>query len=427
LWGSFMNNFCTNCGVELDVTDNFCGTCGQRVKKNNDNQNVHPTITTTLKVPRFTESELDLSIESKLKFSELLHVIANKLAEYRDYPNKDGLGRVERPVGYYQSLKKDLNQLSDLIAFISPKDTVNIDSYKKIINNLEEFITDNIFVNGPKTINNYRNVRDFIDSDLLYFPNLYLSDPFSFHNDKSIMPRVNDFFDELGVALRAHKINAELIDSPENRVNYNQYVDFLIYSLEVSKMDLLVSAVNREFSRLAEKEGVYNTDQTPDEMVNRWEANGIDTSGCESSFTELYTLIVDYLKPLVINTREYSNYEISINSILTQSIVDYGISEHISKTVNGIAENGDFEDMHYCIYWADGVINGYFLSKTPILESDFLSKLRFRSVGDYILGIEFDGDVQDFDSGETERYHEIDAGVVKMQNFDLDALITGEE
>jgi len=417
--------FCTKCGLELGAEDNFCGACGHKVKKNNENQNAFSTA--TLKIPRFTKSELDESIESKLKFSELLQVIANKLKEYRDYPNKDGLGRVERPVGYYHSIKKDISQLSDLIAFISPKDTVNIEIYKKIIHNLEEFITNNIFVNGLKTINNYRNVRDFIDSDLLYFPNLFISDPYSFYNDKSIMPHTNDFFDELEVALRVNNINAELIDSPENRVDYNQYVDFLIYSLEVSKMDLLVSAVNPEFSKLAEREGVYNTDQTPDDIVNRWDTQGIDTSGCESSFTELYPLIVDFLKPLVIHTRDYSNYEINIDSIVTQKIVDSRITEHIKTNMFDLSENKGYEDMHYCLYWADGIISGFFLFKTPITESDFHSKLRFRSIGDYTLGIEFDGDVQDFDSSETERYHEISNGVVRIQNFDLDLLITGEE
>lgn len=418
--------FCTNCGNSVGLEDKFCSLCGHKIIENSTSNYSKNKNNISKKIPSFTREELDLSINSKIKFLELLDEVFEKIKLYRDDPNIDGLGRVTRPTGYLNALKKSIEELYGLIETISVKDTLDKESYTTIARNIENFVLENIHVHGLKTINNYRVIDNFIRSDLMFFPTLQRSDPFSYNNDKSKMPGKSDFFDDLRVALEINETNIELDDTVENRNEYNQYVDYLIYSIEVSKMDLLFSLVNSAFSEMAQRESIYNTDRTPYEIIERWEGMGLDCSECNSSFTDYYPIITEFVKPIIINSKNLNNYEINPNNLNVVSIGELNLTEFINETIKETNKVFEYNDLHYCIYWADGKISGFFLSKNHINENIIHSELVIKQVENYPIAIEFKGELQHFDSGETDDYHEIDADVCKINDFDLGEIIQEE-
>jgi hypothetical protein len=231
-----------------------------------------------------------------------------------------------------------------------------------------------------------------------------------------------DLFDELRSVLEIQGIEIELENTEENREFHNGFQDFIIYRIEVSKIDLSVTLINDRFVSLVNENEIEHTDEFIEEILERWNYSGIDTQGIEYSYTEDFTIIFDILDPVIITTREYDELELSIDDIKHESLNDETIDDYIRDFINIMNKDHGFDFIYHYRKWVGSEITGLFLSEKKLTRETILSDLSIKVIEEHPIAISFNGEINDLDYGDDGESF-MKAGIDDLKSLDFMALI----
>jgi hypothetical protein len=241
-------------------------------------------------------------------------------------------------------------------------------------------------------------------------------------NNVSEESKESDFFDELRSALKIQGIDIELEDTIENRNFHKKFVDFIIYTLEVSKIDLSITLINDRFVTLARENGIEHTDEFIEEILERWDYADIDTQGIEYSSTTDHTIIFDILDPVRITTRYFKELELSINTIKHENQNDETLDNHIRDFVQIMNKDYGFNSIYHYRKWVGSEITGFYLSEKKLTRETILSDLSIRVIEEHPIAISFNGEINDLDYGDDGESF-MKAGIDDLKSIDFMSLI----